>query len=57
MTDADLIYNALLRAERRLEAIATDGNHPLAADLARPALIAVQTVREELGIGLTNDGR
>lgn len=57
MSDADLVYNALLRAERRLEAIATDGNHPLAADLARPALIALQTLREELGNGLSKEGR
>jgi len=57
MSDADLVYNALLRAERRLEAIATDGNFPLAADLARPALIALQTLREELGNGLSKEGR
>lgn len=49
MTDTDLIYNALLRAERRLEATATDGNYPQAAELARPALIALQTLREEIG--------
>ncbi len=57
MTDADLIYNALLRAERRLEAAATDGAHPQAADLARPALIALQTLREEIGSGLSGEGR
>lgn len=57
MTDADLIYNACLRAERRLEAIATDGNHPVAADLARPALIALQTLREEIGNGLAREGQ
>lgn len=57
MTDADLIYNALLRAERRLEATATDGAHPQAADLARPALIALQTLREEIGGGLSGEGR
>jgi hypothetical protein len=57
MTDADLIYSALLRAERRLEAIATDGNYPIAADLARPALIALQTLREEIGNGLTREAR
>lgn len=57
MTDADLIYNACLRAERRLEAVATDGAHPHAAELARPALIALQTLREEIGNGLSGEGR
>lgn len=57
MTEADIIYNALLRAERRMEAIATDGNRPLAADIARPALAALQMLREEIGNGLSKDGR
>lgn len=57
MTDADMIYNAILRAERRLEATAHDPNFPQAADLARPAFIALQTLREEIGNGLANEGR
>lgn len=57
MTDADLIYNALLRAERRLEATATDGGFPHAAEIARVALVAVQTVREEIGSGLAGESR
>lgn len=57
MTDADLIYNALLRAERRLEAIAGDGKYPVAGDLARPALIALETLREEIGRGLAEERR
>lgn len=57
MTDADLVYNALLRAERRLEATATDSAFPQASDLARPALIALQTLREEIGSGLSGEGR
>lgn len=57
MTDADLIYNALLRAERRLEETASDARYPHAADLARPALIALQTIREEIGNALAGEGR
>lgn len=56
MTDADLIYSALLRAEKRLEATATDEAYPHAAELARPALIALLTLREEIGRGLADDG-
>jgi acetaldehyde dehydrogenase (acetylating) len=52
MADETLIYNALLRSERRLEATASDGNYPQAAELARPALIALQTLREEIGAAL-----
>lgn len=52
MTDAEVIYDALLRAERRLEVTARDANFPQAAELARSALIAVQTIREEVGSAL-----
>lgn len=52
MSDADMIYNALLRAERRLE----DG-----ANAGRPApyaaLLAPQTLREEIGNALSKEGR
>ena len=57
MNDADLIYNALLRAERRLEATAMDGAFPQAAEIARSALIATQTIREEIGHALAEDRR
>jgi len=57
MTDADLVYNACLRAERTLEAITKDGNHPVAAELALPSLIAIKTLREEIGNGLAREGR
>lgn len=56
MTDAELIYNALLRAERRLEAISGDGAFPVAASLARPALIALEALREEIGNALSREG-
>lgn len=57
MTDADLIYNALLRAEQRLERSASDGAFPQAAELARAALVAAQAIREEIGNGLAREGR
>lgn len=57
MTDSDLFYDALLRTERRLEAIANDGNFPLAAELARPAFIAIQILREEMGSALLKERR
>lgn len=57
MTDADLIYNALLRAEQRLEQTACDPAFPQAAELARVALIAAQTIRQEIGNGLAREGR
>ena len=53
MSDIDRVYNALLRAERRLEITATDANYPQAAELARPARIALQTLREEIGGALS----
>ena len=49
MTDADLIYNALLRAERRLE----ERYAPDASAIARlAALQAVIIIREEIGNGI-----
>ena len=56
MTDADLIYNACLRAEKRLEAIAKSPVHP-DLPIARAALLAVQTLREEIGTGMTKESR
>lgn len=55
MTDADLVYAALLRAERQLEAVSADSNHPQAAELARPALIALHTLRSEIGRALAEE--
>lgn len=57
MTDADLVYNAFLRAERRLEATANDGAYPRAAEVALTALATVQTLREEIGRALSEEGR
>lgn len=54
MTDADLIYNALLRVERKLEAGA------LAVHDASERVLAnyiIQTIREEIGNGLAQEGR
>lgn len=57
MTDADLIYNALLRAERRLEpptgAVILDA----AVMQQMAAFKALQTLREEIGRGLSEQGR
>lgn len=58
MTDADLIYNALLRAERKLEARAADEvTSPEVAKLNLAAFAALRTLREEIGNGLTGEGR
>ena len=51
MTDADLIYNALLRAEKRFEAwAARDPTMP--PQMARLGELVVQTIREEIGNGM-----
>lgn len=60
MTDAELIYNATLRAERRLERMCEE-----AATLGRasetPYLVSaycvVKLLREEIGNGLAREGR
>ena len=56
MTYADLIYNALLRAERRLEADleALPIGSPQSYR-ASGVLVAVMTIREEIGKGLAKD--
>lgn len=58
MTDADLIYNACLRAERKFEALAKkadpEGTGPAFAKLAR---LTIQSLREEIGNGLTKERR
>lgn len=56
MTDADLIYNALLRAERRME---RDLGQMTDTEYAQeyPAYRALVTLREEIGNGLAKEGR
>jgi len=58
MTDAELIYNALLRTERRLEegyglAEQQDG-HPAALLIAKMLLSSVTIIREEIGRGIND---
>ena len=54
MTDADLIYNALLRAERRAEmaADAAAGSNDPRSVVFKAGLLAVRMIREEVGNGL-----
>ena len=53
MTDADLIYNALLRAERRLEAEAAEIPEGRDARYRANAILrAIFAIREEVGNGL-----
>lgn len=56
MSDADLIYNAMLRAERRMEELMNqlpaDAGHS-----ARVAFAAIHIIREEIGNGLSTEGR
>lgn len=58
MSDADLIYNACLRAERKLEERAADLRaNPEAAFYVRVCLTALETLREEIGNGLSRETR
>lgn len=55
MSDAELIYAALLRAERRLEERAErapHGTHAVVQQELRPMQLAVLLIREEIGRGL-----
>jgi hypothetical protein len=54
MTDADLIYNALLRAEKRLET--PYGTFMMTPQLAeqQAAFRALNVLREEIGRGLSS---
>lgn len=54
MTDAELIYDACLRAERRLadECAALKGKHPAEWVLVGASLLTIKTLREEVGNGL-----
>lgn len=57
MTDADLIYNALLRVEKFLEGPANDPSFPQGYERARVALFIVELIRGEIGNGLAREGR
>ena len=58
MSDADLIYNACLRAERSLEERIEKLNAtPETAFYVQVGLIAIKTLREEIGNGLASEGR
>jgi hypothetical protein len=56
MTDADLIYNALLRAERRMEALAARDT-AMGGALADLGNAIIKTIREEVGNGLAKERR
>lgn len=56
MTDADLIYNALLRAEKRLEEW-PERDPTMRPEWARLGQLVIQTIREEIGNGLSKEGR
>jgi hypothetical protein len=55
MTDADLIYNALLRAERRAEDWARAYDEEATRRIAGIALTAIRFVREEICNGLSKE--
>jgi hypothetical protein len=53
MTDAQLLYDACLRAERRIEvATARETSQPTKQALMLFGLSIIQTLREEIGRGL-----
>ena len=52
MKDADLIYNALLRAERRMEADLRSADDGMEYVAAYAKYVAVAVIREEIGRGL-----
>jgi len=58
MSDADLIYNACLRAERRIEErISLLQQGDMQGTGLRLSLFAIQTLREEVGTGMTRESR
>lgn len=58
MSDADLIYNACLRAERKLEERAENlSGSPDVAIHVHACLTAIQALREEIGNGLSREER
>lgn len=55
-TDADLIYNACLRAERRLEErVKLQADNPTRQFALQMILETVQTIREEIGTGIARE--
>lgn len=57
MTDADLVYNALLRAAKRLESEMGKPENAQSHEAMLGAFVAVETIREEIGNGLAAEGR
>ena len=57
MTDADLIYNACLRAERKLEAeLAAMSKQDRTTDLRRHVMLAtIHAIRQEIGCGMAEE--
>lgn len=56
MTDAELVYYALLRAEKRLQPPTGTVIVDTAVMQQLAAFKALQTLREEIGTGLSNRG-
>lgn len=55
-TDADLIYNACLRAERRLEErVKAQHGNPTAEYTLHLIQTVFQTLREEIGTGIARE--
>lgn len=54
MTDADLIYNALLRAERRYEAAAARTREDATRAYRMFAKDIIQIIRQEIGAGIAS---
>lgn len=52
MTEADLIYAALLRAAKRLESEMGKPENAKVHESMLGAFVAVETIREEIGNGL-----
>lgn len=55
MTDVDLIYNALLRAERYLEEW-PERDPTMQPREARLGFLIIETIRREIGNGLAKEG-
>ena len=54
MSDADLIYNALLRAERKLEEWPAR-DPTMRDDFSRLGFLIINAIREEVGNGLSKE--
>lgn len=57
MSDADLIYNACLRVEKRLESAMEEAISTARYQEALAAYSVVQILREEIGNGLSRETR